>query len=334
MEYFDSMELSSPFKSNPCTPKPRARNLHTPSPPYKSNATVISLDSSPDRGINAYDIEHRMRDYLSRQQDQYNDNDADATQMPDLTEYSHPPNTPTRTSHVNVTPIKPLRLRTFTRHESANENTFPQTLDHMLLSPPTRNPPITVVLVLMPRPASLAETTAFEAFGSRFCSDFGGSDGQDWSCISLYAHFRKRAVQTPTSQNALVGRDEDGANDVGIGGIHPYALRAKLELEKEVQWRLGAPVLQALIDSEVKRGSRAFVVCGLAVGDVEGVRAFGRMVSYNIPSLRDFKLHVVLINGSQIGRRTSSHSSFLAHDYTAHHAGRPAGVPQQNCIGE
>lgn len=38
-------------------------------------------------------------------------------------------------------------------------------------------------------------------------------------------------------------------------------------------------MLQALIENEVKKGSRAFVVCGLAVGDVEGVRAFGRTVS-------------------------------------------------------
>jgi hypothetical protein len=49
-----------------------------------------------------------------------------------------------------------------------------------------------------------------------------------------------------------------------------------------VQWRLTVPVLQALIEDEVKRGSRAFVVCGLRVGDVEGVRAFGRTVSENI----------------------------------------------------
>lgn len=280
IEYFDAMELSSPFRSSPYTPKPRARNLNTPSPPYKSKATVISLDSSPVGGINAHDIEDRMHDYLSRQQEQYNDNDSDVTQMPDLTEYSHPPNAPTRTSHANVTPIKPLRLRTFTRRESGNENAFSQALGHMLLWPPTANPPITVLLVLTPRPASLAETTAFEAFGPRFCSDFEGSGGQDWSCISLYAHFRKWATaQEFKSVNALNIRDED---DIDIGGIHPYALRAKLEQEKEVQWRLAVPVLKTLIDGEVKKGSRAFVICGLAVGDVEGVRAFGRTVSSNI----------------------------------------------------
>ena len=35
------------------------------------------------------------------------------------------------------------------------------------------------------------------------------------------------------------------------------------------------------MENEVKKGPRAFVVCGLAVGDVEGVRAFGRTVSSN-----------------------------------------------------
>jgi hypothetical protein len=150
----------------------------------------------------------------------------------------------------------------------------------MLLSPPNANPPITVLLVLSPQPANPAETTAFEAFGSRFCSEFGGNDGHDWSSISLYAHFRKWATaQKFNAPNFLGGREEIDANDVDIGGIHPYALRAKLDQEKEVQWRLAVPVLQALIDSEVKKGSRAFVVCGLAVGDVEGVRAFGRTVS-------------------------------------------------------
>lgn len=290
-----------------------------------------------------------MHDYLSRQQDQYNDNDSDATQMPDLTEYSHPPNTPTRTSHANVTPIKPLRLRTFTRHGLGNENAFPQTLDHMLLSPPNANPPITVLLVLSPWPANLAETTAFEAFGSRFCSDFGGSNGHDWSCISLYAHFRKWATaQKFNAPNSLGGREEIDANDVGIGGIHPYALRAKLDQEKEVQWRLTVPVLQALIDSEVKKGSRAFVVCGLAVGDVEGVRAFGRTVSSHMIYLLIVANFARPTPSSQstpftdcyeskyLDRRTSRHPSFLAHDCScsARHAHCPTRVSQQNCIGK
>lgn len=296
MEYFDSMALASPFHSHPCTPKPISRNFNTPSPTYKSNATVISLESSPGHNYNsAYDIEDHMLDFLSRKQQQYNynDNDSDATHIPDLTEYSHgPPNSPVRFSYANITPLKAARPRTYARNEREDDNNIPQTLDHMVLSLPIANPPITVLLVLTPQPASLAETTAFEAFASRFRSDFGGGAGDNWSCISLYAHFRKCAAahQTLDDRNPLGGGGggEIDGNDVGIGDIHPYALRAKLEQEKEVQWRLAVPVLQALIGNEVKKGSRAFVVCGLAVGDVEGVRAFGRTVSLLYPHLTAF----------------------------------------------
>lgn len=225
-----------------------------------------------------------MHDYLTRQQQQYNynDHDSDATQIPDLTEYSHPPNSPVQFSHANITPLRPTRPRTYLHHELEDDDTIPQTLDHMVLSLPNTNPSITILLVLTPQPASLAETTAFEAFGSRFCCDFGRGAGEDWSCINLYAHFRRCAAaqQKVNEQNLLGGCGESDGNDVGIGAIHPYALRARLDQGKEVLWRLAIPVLQGLIGSEVKKGSRALVVCGLAVGDVDGVRAFGHTVSY------------------------------------------------------
>ena len=70
-----------------------------------------------------------------------------------------------------------------------------------------------------------------------------------------------------------------------IGAIHPYALRDKLEQEKEVQWRLAVPLLWTLIGKEVEKGARVLVVCGLKVGDVEGLRAFGRAVSCLLTSL-------------------------------------------------
>jgi hypothetical protein len=277
MEYFDAMDLASPLNSNPCTPKPKSRNFRTPSPPYKSNGTVITLDSPPERNYNdAYDFEDPM-------QYDYNDNDSDATQMPDLTEYATPTNSPVRFLHANITPLKPLKLprpRTYARYGLEDANAVARTLDHMVLSPPTVNPPITVLLVLTPQPATLAETTAFEALGSRFCSDFGGNAGSDWSCISLYSNFRKcaEAQQDLVSPVRLEHRHEMAGNGVGIGGIHPCALREKLDQEKEVQWRLAVPVLQALIEEKVKKGSRALVVCGLRVGDVQGVKAFGRTV--------------------------------------------------------
>jgi hypothetical protein len=282
MEYFDAMDPASPFNSNPCTPKPKSRNFRTPSPPYKSNGTVITLDSPPGGNYdNAYEFEDPM-------QYNYDENDSDATQMPDLTEYRTPTNSPVRSLHANITPLKPLKLarpRTYAHHGPGDANFIAQGLGHIVLSPPIANPPITVLLVLTPQPATPAENTAFEALGSRFCSDFGGNAGSDWSCISLYAHFRQWAAQQKSDeQYSLGGSGETDGNDVAIGGIHPYALREKLDQEKEVQWRLAVPVLQALIEHEVKKGARAFVVCGLRVGDVQGVRAFGRTVSCICPS--------------------------------------------------
>jgi hypothetical protein len=278
MAHFDPMELASPFNSAPCTPKPKSRNLTAPSPAYKSNATAISLDSSPERNYKYYGIEDQMYDYLSRQEHHYNNgNDSDATQIPDFTEYANSYQSPARRSRVNITPLKLSRPRTYARHRSEHEDAIPQILGHMVTSPSAPNPPIKVLLMLTPQPASLAETTAFEDLGSRFCKDFSKGD---WSCINLYAHFRRwgAAQKQPNSRDTLGGYGANEGN-VGIGAIHPYALRAKLEQEREVQWRLAIPVLQALIDEGVKKGSRAFVVCGMSVGDVEGVRAFGRTVS-------------------------------------------------------
>jgi len=219
-----------------------------------------------------------MYDYLSRQEKHYNyGNDSDATQIPDLTEYATSYQSPAWRSRVNITPLKLSRPRTYARHQSEHENVIPQILSHMVTSPSAPNPPIKVLLVLTPQPASLAETTTFEDLGSRFCKDFSKGG---WSCISLYAHFRRWAAdqKQSNSRDALGGYGAD-EGDVGIGAIHPYALRAKLEQEKEVQWRLAVPVLQALIDEEVKKGSRAFVVCGLSIGDVKGLSAFARTVS-------------------------------------------------------
>jgi hypothetical protein len=291
MAYFDPMELASPFNSAPCTPKPKSRNPTAPSPPYESNATVISLDSSPERDYTSYGIEDQMYDYLSRQEHQYNNgHDSDATQIPDFTEYGKSYQSPARPSRANITPLKLARARTYARHRSGREDLIPQILDHMVTSPAASKPRITVLLVLTPQPASLAETTAFEDLGSRFCKDFNKSE---WSCISLYAHFRKWAAQESDLQSALGGHDASD-EDVGIGSIHPYTLRAKLEQEKEVQWRLAVPVLQALIDHEVKRGSRAFVVCGMSTGDIEGVRAFGRTVSISPLCMRTSRATSIL----------------------------------------
>lgn len=97
--------------------------------------------------------------------------------------------------------------------------------------------------------------------------------------MSLYAHLRGWLERF---ENGGEGMDVDGEGEgeVGIGGIHPYALRAKLAQEREVQWRLGVPVLLGLIEMEARKGRRALVVCGLGVGGWEGVRAFAEKVSF------------------------------------------------------
>lgn len=170
-----------------------------------------------------------------------------------------------------------------------------QTLDHISLSPQPPNPPLKVLLVLTPNPARLSELKALEAFAQQFCEDFSSSSfeeysQEEWCCINLYAHFRECVAMRETgdaSDDSELG-DADGVKrhcennedlEVGIGFIHPYALLEKLDQEKEVQWRLAIPVLRGLIDREVEKGARAFVVSGLRVGDVEGVRAFGKSVS-------------------------------------------------------
>lgn len=54
------------------------------------------------------------------------------------------------------------------------------------------------------------------------------------------------------------------------------------------------PFYKLSSESEAKKGARAFVASGLAVGDAEGVRAFGHTVSFNTPPLRESQMHVVL----------------------------------------
>lgn len=173
-----------------------------------------------------------------------------------------------------------------------------QTLGYMSISPPPTNPHLTILLVLTPNPASLADLTALETFAPRFCEDFSNKSEHpqtDWRCVNLYAHFREWAEMQDSGHSVSNTRAMDDNRrydgdsheqkvNIDIGSIHPYALRAKLQQEKEVQWRLALPVLRTLIDREVKKGARELVVCGLRTEDIEGVRAFGRLVSVSIVS--------------------------------------------------
>ncbi|KAM0722029.1 hypothetical protein Q7P37_002955 [Cladosporium fusiforme] len=183
-------------------------------------------------------------------------------------------------------PLRPLKLArpcSFTNTTdttTTSTNSFQAyTLTRITPSQPEPKPQLKILLALTPRPASLTESIFFPSLSKRFCDDFSSSGGTQWMCVSLYGHLRawmKRYGDIGAMDQAM---DIDKDSKVGIGSIHPYALRAKLEREQEVQWRLGIPVLLELIGEEVRRGGRAFVVCGLGVGDLDGVRAFGEKIA-------------------------------------------------------
>jgi hypothetical protein len=304
MDIDDSMDLSSP----PRTPKPVLRSLR-PSTPYKSNATVISLDSTPEPcdniNNNNYDAEHHLTaDFLEFEPDNNNDDFP-----PDFT-------SPTQHRETKIPPLKLSRPRTYIPEPSGKMQYASEVLDHISSSLPTAsNPPaISIILLLTPNPARLTVVNDLEDFATRFSADFSSAtyEGkQRWHSINLYEHFHGWAARNPLSDGNGIARatgfddnmeDVAGVDDVGIGSIHPYALHAKLAQEKEVNWRLALPVLQSLVDRQVKKGARRFVVCGLKVGDVEGVRGFARQVC--------------LLCILSLGRRRKSPSYSFVRDHT------------------
>lgn len=199
-------------------------------------------------------------------------------QTNDILNFIESSHAPTRAANrPSIPPLKLSRPRTYAVYD--NMMHLPTTLHHKRSSPYVPNPSITVLLALTPKPASLAETTAFESFASRFCADFSTPDDK-WSCVSLYSHYRAWAAQYPERKDW--GGEVD-ASGVSIGWLHPYALRARLGQETEVPWRLGVPIIQELIAKEVEKGVRSIVVCGLQLGNVESVAAFGQRVSGLFP---------------------------------------------------
>jgi hypothetical protein len=280
MEYDDSMDLSSP----PCTPKPISRSLR-PSTPYKSNAAVISLDSTAEPCDNT--ANHLTADFLEFEPNYTADNNDDDDFPPDFT-------SPTQHRDNKIPPLKLSRPRTYVpEHHSAEKMKYTsEVLDHMFTSLPTASDPpaIAILLLLTPNPASITVIGDLEEFAARFSADFSSvtyEERQQWHSINLYEHCHGWAARNPLSNGnrtaRATGSDDNmegvaSVDDVGIGSIHPYALHAKLEQEREVNWRLALPVLKSLIDRQVKWGRRRFVVCGLKVGDVEGVRGFARKV--------------------------------------------------------
>ena len=96
-----------------------------------------------------------------------------------------------------------------------------------------------------------------------------------WPCeIPDVAEPEPKTTAAPTSPQQC-----DLTDDEEIGSIHPTALLAKLEQETDVHWRFFIPVLQQLIDREVKEGTRQIIVGGFKIGDLAGIRAFSQKVS-------------------------------------------------------
>jgi hypothetical protein len=287
MAYPDPMDLSSP----PRTPKPISRRIR-PSTPYKSNATVISLDSTPEpydniNNSNNYDAEHHLTAAFLEFEPNYIDNDNSDDFSADFT-------SPTQRRDNKIPPLKLFRQRTYLPEHSATMQHASEVLDHISFSlPSTANQPeITILLLLTPNPASLAVITDLENITTRFSADFSSvtyNEQQQWHSINLYEHLYGWAARNPLSNGNITAHAakfddsievDANVDDVGIGSIHPYALHAKLEQEKEVNWRLAIAVLKRLIDREVGKGKRRFMVCGLKVGDVPGVRGFARKVGW------------------------------------------------------
>lgn len=270
--YSDPMEISPPFL--PSTP-PGLHSLPEPSPTqYKSEAIVISSDSESSSD----ELEGWRGTYTTP---------------------------PACRRHKSSRP--------YNKRSAARMNNNYTTLDHVTSSRPTPNPPIKVLLALTPQPATLADLVAFQDIGARFSADFSDFCIEEmWCCISLYTHYREWAQRNPESEERRCGDEDDAAppsvdpNSSGtvttattttatttssppkcdtaaveaeIGTIHPFALRAKLEQEIEVDWSFFLPVLQRLIEREVAQGMRLFVIGGLKLGDVEGVRAFAQKVN-------------------------------------------------------
>lgn len=153
---------------------------------------------------------------------------------------------------------------------------LPITLSRLAMSPKPPKPAIKVLLVLTPNPASADEHALFESLGAQFAKDFSTSSSK-WTCVSLYAHFRAWADEQ-ASAGTDTGTGTGTGTGVDIGSIHPLALRARLDSETEVPWQLALPVLQELIDAEVAKGARKFVVVGLSGMKWDGAANFGETV--------------------------------------------------------
>jgi hypothetical protein len=348
------MEISSSPLSSPPPGLDDCPGLSPTLP--RSKAIFISSDSDSDFEDEEEDEPLRCPNLATDQQN-----------PPELHRHNTPNLTPAHNHQTNNSPPpEPMREpRSYSAQASEAMNDY-TTLDHATSSPPGLNPPIKVLLVVTPQPATLNDQAAFEEFGVRFCADFGDPSSEEmWTYISLYSHYREwaqlfrasmerqrlRALFSTTAAAAglraapsaatatpvfaprtpinntryrhveevwengawvdkiICDEDEDevalsggGVSEAGqgagpskdpsvvgeattdtadgaIGSIHHSALLTKLEQEVDVHWRSFLPVLQHLIELEVEKGARQFIIGGMKIGDLAGIRAFVRKVS-------------------------------------------------------
>jgi hypothetical protein len=196
---------------------------------------------------------------------------------PQQQQHNPPHNTPNLTAarynqnNNNSSPREAMKRPTYALSAAKAMNDY-TVLDHATPSPPTPpNEPITVLLVLTPHPASLKEQAAFEECSARFSADFSDFAAEElWASVSLYQHFREQAE---------LFKECKTPNVAGEATMHGSALVAKMEQEIEVHWRFFIPALKTCIARAVQNGSRRLVVGGLSMGDIDGIRAFARIVS-------------------------------------------------------
>jgi hypothetical protein len=294
MSAYDPMEISSPLPSTP----PGLDEMPELSPTlYKSKAIIISSDSESES-------EGRKTPNLATNQQQHGTYHHN----------SNPNLTPVRTRNTMNNNAFEHRIMSAHNDDAAqflhNMSWYDYTiLDHTTTSPPTPNPPITVMLVLTPQPATLADQTTFDDFAARFSEDFSNfSVEKTWGVVSLHGHYREWARRSsksgtpPPDESPVPGAwplDSPNLVDLepkstaaptssqqcdtiddekDIGNIHPSALLAKLEQGVDVHWRFFIHVLQQLIEREVKKGTRSIIVGGLKFGDLAGIREFAQKV--------------------------------------------------------
>ena len=274
---------------------------------YESKAIIISSDSESESEGRKTPPDLATNQQHGTHHDNHNHN------------HNHNPNlTPVRTRNTMNDNNHSSEHQTMSAHDNAaralaHMDYYDYTvLDHATTSPLTPNPPITVMLVLTPQPAILADQAAFEDFGARFSEDFSNVAvvEKTWSVVSLYGHYRAWARRSsasgtpspgespvpgawPCENPNVVGQESTATaaapaspphcdttdDEKAIGNIHPSSLLSKLEQGIDVHWRFFIPVLQQLIEREVKNGTRSIIVGGLKMGDIAGIRAFAQKVS-------------------------------------------------------